>query len=187
MAGYTFGSGPDPESRGHAMGYSSKYLEGLKNVGGIARGVKFDLVLVVDFYDGPETGFAFYSSGECLRFSVVAEAKHPILRAFAFDLLDGNWAQMVKNVADTSPPNSWMVFASETDDARSALLRSVSEATELSYYIGVGGAYLNGLAMMAISRMELYHFRTSKHEKDYYEIHRRIKELEATNGTVVSS
>jgi hypothetical protein len=167
------------------MGYSSKYLETLKDIGGVARGVKFDLLLAIDFYDGPETGFAFYSSGECLRFSVVAEAKHPILRAFAFDLLDGNWAQMVKNVTDTSPPNSWMVFASETDDARSALLRSVSEATELSHYIGVGGAYLDGLAVMAISKMELDYFKASKHEKDYYEIHRRIKKLEETNGIMV--
>ena len=163
------------------MGYSSRYLEGLKNAGGVARGVKFDLLLVFDFYDGPETGFAFYFSGECLRFSVIGEAKHPILRAFAFDLLDGNWAQMVKNVADTLPPNCSMVFASETDEAISALLRSVSEATELSYYIGVGGAYLDRLAVMAISKLELDHFKTSRHEKDYYEIHRRIKELEATN------
>ena len=164
------------------MGYSSKYLEDLKSLGGVARGVKFDLLLAIGFYDGPETGFAFYSSGECLRFSVIAEAKHPILRAFAFDFLDGNWARLVKSVADTSPPNSSMVFASEADEARSALLRSVSEATELSYYIGVGGAYLDGLAMIAISKMELDDFKTSKHEKLYYEIHRRIKELEAASG-----
>jgi hypothetical protein len=88
------------------MGHPSKYLEDLKNVGGVARGVKFDLLLGIDFYDGPETGFVFYSSGERLRFSVIAEAKYPILRAFAFDLLDGNWAQMVGIVADTSPPKS---------------------------------------------------------------------------------
>ena len=93
------------------------------------------------------------------------------------DLLDGNWAQMVKAVTDTLPPNSQMVFASETDEA-TALLRSVSEATELSYYIGVGGAYLDGLAVIAVSKMEPDHFKTSKTAESYYEIHRRIKELE---------
>jgi len=167
------------------MGYSSKYLEDLRSVGGVARGVKFDLLLVIDFYDGPEAGFAFHSSGECLRFSAIAEAKHPILRAFALDLLDGNWLQMVKDVADTLPPNSRMDFVSETDQARSALLRSVSEATELAHYIGVGGAYLDGLAVMAISKMELDHFKTSKHEKQYYEIHRRIKRLELRSSKSV--
>ena len=166
------------------MWESSEYLEELKNVGGVARAVKFDLLLVVDFYDGPEMGFAFYASGECLRFSVVAEAKHPILRAFGFDLLDGNWAQTAKIVANTLAPNSRMVFASETDETISTLLRSVSEATELSHYIGVGSAYLDGLAVMAISRMELNHLKTSKRGAVYYEIHRRIKELEAAHGTV---
>jgi hypothetical protein len=167
------------------MGYSSEYLENLKTVGGVARGVNFDLLLVVDFYDGPETGFAFYFSGECLRFSVVAEAKRPILRAFAFDLLDGNWMQTIKIVADTLPPNSRMVFASDTDETGATLLRSVSEATELSHYIGIGNAYLDRLAVMAISKMELDHLATSNHENDYYKLHRRIKELEARNGIAV--
>lgn len=162
---------------GVSMGHSSKYLKDLKNVGGVARGVKFDLLLVLDFYDGPETGFAFYSSGECLGFSVVAEARHPILRAFAFNLLDGNWARVVKVMTDTLPANCQMVFASETDEA-TALLRSVSEATELSHYIGVGGAYLDGLAVMTISEMELNNFKTSRTAESYYEIHSRIKELE---------
>jgi hypothetical protein len=157
------------------MGYASKYLEHLNGVGGVARRVSFDLLLVDDFYDGPETGFACYSSGECLRFSAIAEAKHPILRAFAFDLLDGNWAPMVKNVANTLSPNGRMVFVSETHEAISLLLRSVSEATELSHYIGVGGAYLDGLAVMAISKLELDHIKASRHERSYYEIHRRIK------------
>lgn len=159
------------------MGHSSKYLKDLKNVGGVARGVKFDLLLALDFYDGPETGFAFYSSGECLRFSVVAEARYPILRAFALDLLDGNWAQMVEVVTDTLPPNSQMVFASEAEETAS-LLRSVSEAIDLSHYIGVGGAYLDGLAVIAVSKMELDHFKTSRTAESYYEIHRRIKALE---------
>ena len=79
---------------------------------------------------------------------------------------------MVRIVADASPTNSGMVFASESESS-SALLRSVSEATELSYYIGVGGAYLDGPAVMAISKMELDHFKFSKHEENYYEIHRR--------------
>jgi hypothetical protein len=160
------------------MGHSSKYLKDLKKLGGVARGVKFDLLLVLDFYDGPETGFAFYSSGECLRFSVIAEARHPILRAFALDLLDGKWAQMVKVVTDASPPDNHMVFISETDEATSALLRSVSEASELSYYIGIGGAYLDGLAVTAVSKMELDRFKTSRTAENYYEIHRRIKQLE---------
>src|SRR5579871_6692232 len=110
------------------MAYSSEYLERLRTASGVERGEKFDLVIAVDFYDGPEDGFAFYSSGEALSFSAVAESKYPVLRAFAFVLLDGNWARMAQEVIGTS--NSSMVFASKTDSVISALMTSVSQARE---------------------------------------------------------
>ena len=50
--------------------------------------------------------------------------------------------------------------------------------TERSYYIGVGRAYLDGLAVAAVSKMELDHSRLQNLQNSYYEIHRRIKELE---------
>jgi hypothetical protein len=117
-----------------------------------------------------------------LRFSTIAEAKHPTLRALAFELLRGNWTSMIKTVVTTSSPNNSMVFASETDQARASLLRSVSGAIDLHCYVGVGGAYLDGLAMTAVSKAELDHLKASKHADDYYRIHRRIKEVEATHG-----
>jgi hypothetical protein len=69
--------------------------------------VKFDLVVALSFYDGPESGFAFHSSGEGLRFSVAAESKSRFFRAFSFALLDGNWAEMIKKVIDNSPNSNF--------------------------------------------------------------------------------
>jgi hypothetical protein len=165
------------------MGNSSKYLEELRNAGGVARGVRFDLLLVHDYYDGPESGFAFYSSGEGLRFSAIAEAKYPTLRAFAFYLLNGNWAQLVKSAADTAEPRNSVEW--KADVLRLALWKSASEAADQFYYIGVGKADFSGFAMMSVSKIELPSFTSSRRERDYYEIHRRLKEIEARKRQAV--
>lgn len=159
------------------MEHSGRYLEDLRVAGGIARRMTFDLVIALDFYDGPESGFAFHSSGEGLRFSVVAESKVRLFRAFTFTLLCGNWAEMIEKVIDTSLPSATnrMVFASETDDGISALVASVREAKEQSCYIGVGGAYLDSLAIAAISKADLDNLLGSKHCGNYAAIHRYIK------------
>jgi hypothetical protein len=167
------------------MGYSNKYLEDLRNAGGVARGVRFDFLLVHDYYDGPESGFAFYSSGEGLRFSVIAEAKYPTFRAFAFYLLDGNWAQSVRSAADTAEPRNSVEW--KADVLRLALWKSASDAADQFHYIGVGKADFSGFAMMSVSKIELDRFISSRHERDYYEIHRRIKEVEARNPDRVRS
>jgi hypothetical protein len=160
------------------MGNSSEYLDRLKTTGGIERGVKFDLVVSVDFYDGPERGFAFYLSGEALSFSAIAESKYPIFRAFAFALVDGNRARMVRDALATSGGlPSYMVFASKTDSAISALLDSVYQASEKAYYVGVGRAYLDGVAVTGISKTDLDNL-TSTRNVDYPTIHRYIKEVE---------
>jgi len=163
------------------MGFSSEYLERLKIAGGAERGVNFDLLVSLSFYDGPERGFAFYSSGESLSFSAIAEAKCPILRAFSLTLLKGDWTELVKNVRDTDTPkrvlNSQLVFAYEDDEAVMALLDSVSQAQEQAYYVGVGHAYLKNLAVAAISKSELDSFGTS-YVGNYSAIHRYIKDVE---------
>ena len=162
------------------MGHSGRYLEDLRAAGGVARRVTFDLVVAFDFYDGPETGFAFHSSGEGLRFSVVGESKVRLFRAFSLALLRGNWAELVEKVIDTSlrGTSGRMVFASETDDARSALIASVSEAKEQSYYLGVGRAYLDGLAVAAVSEADLKSLTGPEHWGEYAAIHRYVKRAE---------
>ena len=146
----------------------------------------FDLVVALDFYDGPENGFAFHSSGEGLRFSVVAESKIRLFRAFTFTLLCGNWTEMIEKVVDASlvPATSRMVFAFETDDGVSALVASAREAKEQSYDVGVGSAYLDNLAITAISRADIDNLIGSKHYGDYAAIHRYIK---ASGGLVTGS
>jgi hypothetical protein len=168
------------------MAHSGSYLEDLRVAGGVARRMAFDLVVALDFYDGPESGFAFHSSGEGLRFSVVAESKVQLFRAFTFTLLYGNWTEMIAEVVDTSlvPATSRLVFASETDDGISALVASVREAKEQSYYVGVGSAYLDSLAITSISKADLDNLMGSKHYGDYAAIHRYIK---ASGGLVTGS
>jgi hypothetical protein len=163
------------------MTSSSDYLERLKVGGGIERGVKFDLLVSLSFYDGPERGFAFYSSGKGLSFSAIGEAKFPILRAFSLTLLKGDWTELVKNVLDTDTPkralNSQLVFAYEDDEQVMALLDSVSQAQEQAYYVGVGHAYLTNLAVATISKSELDNFGTSSYVANYSAIHRYIKDV----------
>jgi hypothetical protein len=168
------------------MAHSGSYLEDLRVAGGVARRMAFDLVVALDFYDGPENGFAFHSSGEGLRFSVVAESKVRLFRAFTFTLLCGNWTEMIKKVVDTSlvSATSRMVFAFETDDGISALVASAREAKEQSYYVGVGSAYLDNLAITAISKADIDNLMGSKHYGDYTAIHRYIK---ASGGLVPGS
>jgi hypothetical protein len=170
---------------------SSEYLERLKISGGVERGVKFDLLLTLDFYDGPERGFAFYSSGEGLSFSVIAEAKYPILRAFALTLLKGDWTELIKNIHNTHntkrKPNSRLVFAYQDDSEVMALLDSVSRAPEQAYYVGVGQAYLENLAVAAILN-SASNERTDLRGVNYTAIHRYIKHVESMrNGRRASS
>jgi hypothetical protein len=145
------------------MGHSSKYFDQLKKADGAVRGVKFDLVVARDFYDGPESGVAFYCTGEALTFSVVGESEPPMFRAFVFTLLNGNWAQLVKEVMDTSPrpTGSWMVFDSETDPAIAELMTSVSQSTEQCYYFGIGTGYFDELDLKVVSKGELDDLKTS--------------------------
>ncbi len=169
-------------SEGNGMGSSSEYLERLKIGGGVERGVKFDLVVAVDFYDGPERGFAFYTSGEGLSFSAIAEAKYPTLRAFALNLLKGDWTELIQNVFETHNPKrrpeSRMVFAYQDDSEVMALLDSVSQAPEQAHYVGVGGAYLENLAVAAISNSLLDQLTVSRGGANYTTIHSYIKDVE---------
>jgi hypothetical protein len=167
---------------------SSDYLLDLRQLGGTYRGVGFDLVVAARFYDGPEDGFAFYRSGEGVKFSAVAESKYPILRAFEIVLLDGNWQEMVRNITSTSTrgPYGWMAFSSRADRAISLLEDSVRGAVEHSYYVGVGRAYLNGLAVSAISKNELDALKTPTGGRNaYLELHRYIKEESERHGVKI--
>jgi hypothetical protein len=170
------------------MAYSSKYLSDLRQSGGTCRFVRFDLVVATRFYDGPEDGFAFYRSGEGVKFSVVAEGQYPILRAFEIVLLDGNWQEMVRKVTSASARGQfgWMVFSSRTDPSISSLEDSVRSAVELSYYVGVGQAYLNDLAVSAISKNELEALKSDAGGKNvYFELHRYIKEEGEWHGVKI--
>ncbi|MBR1088580.1 hypothetical protein JQ621_14000 [Bradyrhizobium manausense] len=143
--------------------------------------MNFNLVVATTFYDGPESGFAFYLSGEGVRFSVVAESRFPILRAFGFALLEGNWSGLVDQIVETSPRprNSVLVFASDPHAGVSTLVSTVSAAKERSHYLGVGQAYLKNIAVMAITKGDWQGLVASNHHNDYQAIHRKIKAMEA--------
>ena len=159
------------------MEHSGRYLENLRIAGGVARRVKFDLVVAFNFYDGPETGLAFHSSGEGLRFLMVGESKTRLFRAFRLALLRGNWAEQVEKVIETSLRSTAgrMVFASDADDMISALVDVTSEATEQSCYVAVGPGYLDGLAIAAVSEADL---KSPTGSEEYAAIHRHIKQAE---------
>ena len=159
------------------MEHSGRYLENLRIAGGVARRVKFDLVVAFDFYDGPESGLAFHSSGEGLRFLMVGESKTRLFRAFRLALLRGNWAEQVEKAIEPSLRGAAgrMVFALDADDTISALVDVTSEATEQSYYVAIGGGYLDELAIAAVSEADL---KSPTGAEEYAAIHRHIKQAE---------
>jgi hypothetical protein len=163
------------------MAYSSRYLLDLRTGGGVQRGVSFDLIVTTDFYDGPEEGFVFYSSGEGLRFSAVAESRFPIFRAFGFALLEGNWSKLVDDIVEASPEVSrgLLIFSNDSHEGVSELFSMASAAKERSYYLGVGDAYLKSIAVMAIPNGDWQGLLTSNYHENYYAIHRKIKTVEA--------
>jgi hypothetical protein len=167
----------------------AQYLVDLRTGGGVQRGVNFDLIVATDFYDGPEEGFVFYSSGEGLRFSVVAESRFPIFRAFGFALLDGNWSEMVGDIIETSPrrvSGGVLVFSNDSHHGVSELFAAASAARERAYYVGVGNAYLKNIAVTAVANEDWRGLATSNYgdyREKYYAIHRKIKTVEARGAS----
>jgi hypothetical protein len=79
-----------------------------------------------------------------------------------------------------------MVFSSRTDRAISLLEDSVRGAVEHSYYVGAGHAYLNDLAVSAISKNELDALKTPTGGRNvYFELHRYITEESERHGVKI--
>lgn len=100
------------------MDSSLKILRELSNRPAVTHDMGFHTVIMLDFYDGPESGLIVYPSGAAMRFFPLAESRIVILRAYEFVPLGGNWMPDVLTIraaSRTSSPGSRFYFPEGTD------------------------------------------------------------------------
>lgn len=78
------------------MSSSSESLHEFARGSGSASDLGFTVILVFDYYDGPEHGLALYPSGEGVRFSSLGDSKSRLFRAFEFIPIEGNCGRKSK-------------------------------------------------------------------------------------------
>lgn len=108
----------------------------------------FQLVVALEFYDGPEYGVAILPNGEGVRFTSLGESRGRLFRAFKLELLHGDWrerCQMVQELRAHDPRQVVFLPSERTDELDNFEKRLRSEAVQQSY-VGVADPYFQWVA-----------------------------------------
>lgn len=134
---------------GSRMRTSNDHLHDLAASLGTRREPGFALIVAFDFYDGPERGLALLPFGEGIRFSTLGDSRSRLFRSFELTPIEGLWCAQARSVPEVSAATDYrpIVLPSESSEALAQLERDVFIAPATGYYVGVGGTYLQWLAV----------------------------------------
>ena len=117
----------------------------------------FALIVVFDFYDGPERGLAIYPSGEGVRFNTLGDSRSRLFRSYELTTIEGNWLVRALALpgAVTSGQPGQMLIPSEASEMLTWLENDVFDASPTGYYVGVGSPYLEWLSVSPVLQDQL--------------------------------
>jgi hypothetical protein len=145
--------------------YSNSQFAKLASYGSKKVRPEFARILTFDFYDGIEKGVGFYSSGEAVRFSSLADSKLRIYRAFEFTLIGGNWTPQIDD------------FALKAKDYERDLEQAIFSEVPISVFVGIASLNLDWVKLVSVTIDTLEFLRgTKRSEREIYlEVHRLVK------------
>lgn len=117
----------------------------------------FVVIIVFDFYDGPERGLALYPSGEGGRFSSLGNSKSQIFRAFELIPIEGNWWPTVEVLqkTDRSHSSHRLLWPEQSSEVAMNLEIDVLDAPATGSYIAVGSPYLDKIYISSVAENQL--------------------------------
>ncbi|MFC4157727.1 hypothetical protein [Chitinimonas lacunae] len=123
----------------------------------------FDLLIVEDWYDGPESGFVFTCSGSAVYFVRVACSKNSgLLGGFELIQFKGKWPR-VKNFhgLDCCPSENISVVDGGDCEGWGAMKDEIMNSPRFETFLGLGSYYLDKLAIFPVAQDELISLRAS--------------------------
>jgi hypothetical protein len=140
---------------------------------------EFDLVVALDYYDGPERGVALYSTGAALRFSTLGESRSRCFRAFEFVAIDGSWWDAAVNAVEPDGSHRIVVPAASSL-ALTQFEHSVAEAVPTGTYLAVGNPALDWIEVCPASSGDLCSLREMNGATAaFHRVHQLIKDRRA--------
>ena len=114
-------------------------------------------IVTFGYYDGPESGLIIYPSGSGIRFSSLEDSRSRLFRAFELAQIEGNWWDALRSIPQIglSSKSVWVKVPESSYVALHELERKVVSATAVKYYLGVGCASFECLAVIPSSREQL--------------------------------
>jgi len=120
------------------------------------RNPSFEAIIAFNYYDGPESGLAVYSSGEGIRFSSIGDSKNRRQRAFEMEAIEGDWRVSIELLRQNEGAlESQRILVPRACQILTALKRDVLLAVTKAQYIAVGSPDLEGVLMLAVNSARL--------------------------------
>jgi hypothetical protein len=142
------------------------------------RDCDFSLVVAFDYYDGPESGLALFSSGVGVRFLSLGDSRSRCFRAFELMSLCGNWAEQVEVIqcSDDIKPGCRVLFPQNGRDNLLLLEKAVFNAEVIDQYIGIGSPNFEWLYVVHVTNKELIAIRQlASPQLRFDQVHRLLK------------
>lgn len=121
---------------------------------------KFEVVIAFEYYDGPESGLAVYTSGQGVRFSSVGDSESRLQRGFEMEAIEGDWWPPVRELIrqeGVSKPRRMIVPG--PSEALMRLKDSVAKAVAKGQFVAVGTPDLLRLSIVPAKEADVAHLR----------------------------
>lgn len=120
----------------------------------------FEVVVAFDYYDGPESGLAIYSSGEGIRFSSVGDSESRLRRGFEMEAIEGDWwppiRELIRQEGASKPRR---VIVPGPTQTLASLRDSVTRAIAKKQFVAVGTPDLLRLSVVPVREVEISQLR----------------------------
>jgi len=100
----------------------------------------FCLVVAINFYDGAETGFAFFPSGLGIKFSSLGDSKSGRFRAYDLALIEGKWLRDIQKAMVATGAvelDGFYLISSQYKNIFDAIINRLNMAKMAKRYVGV--------------------------------------------------